>query len=225
MRRIVREVAWLGPEQLCPPTLQARLAQHALAIHLFHDEVDFWRHVSAQTWAVVRGVADLHDLRAGLQLPRQLWQAQRRPAPILIMRPRRLAWLDLAWRSGACDVVVLPTTEVQLVHRIVAAAEAWEPIGAALAAAHDFLQRRAQLSPRERMVLKGLAEGSWLKRLANQWGTSPNTVRNQRSMALAKLGQSQTDALRGLWDAEWLERIGRLRGWQRPAEARPPRGP
>ena len=48
-------------------------------------------------------------------------------------------------------------------------------------------ERLATLTDRERELLERLVAGKWVKIIASEFGTSPNTVKNQRTRILEKM--------------------------------------
>ena len=92
-----------------------------------------------------------------------------------------------AIKAGAVDFVEKPFDDEDLIQRIEAAisrevAVTWSDTKIAAITA-----RLAKLSERESQVLNLIVAGKWVKAIAAELGTSPNTVRNQRTSILRKM--------------------------------------
>ena len=62
--------------------------------------------------------------------------------------------------------------------------------------------------------MERLADGWWIKRIAQTLGTSPHTVRNQRAMLLQKLQlESEKEMMRLVIGNRWFEAMAVMRGW------------
>lgn len=102
-----------------------------------------------------------------------------------------------AMRAGAVDFLEKPFDKVSLLHAIEMAFERLENrVGAAARAAEAEVIVGA-LTPRERDVLEGLAQGLPNKTIAYDLGISSRTVEVHRANLMVKLGvRSLSDALR-----------------------------
>jgi FixJ family two-component response regulator len=99
--------------------------------------------------------------------------------------------------SGAVDFVEKPFDEADLLQRIEAALARHVRVSLSEAERASICERLATLSNRERQVLDGLVAGKWVKRIAAELGTSPNTVKNQRTRILEKMeAESVPDLVR-----------------------------
>ena len=143
----------------------------------------------------------LLDLRMpgmdGMQLQEQLAE-QEIYLPIIILTAHAdVPTTVRALRAGAVDLVEKPYDDEDLIARIESAiarsiAVEWTESERATIAA-----KLATLSVRERQVLEGIVAGKWVKMIAQELGTSHNTVRNQRARLLEKMGaESDADLVR-----------------------------
>jgi two-component system, LuxR family, response regulator FixJ len=107
-----------------------------------------------------------------------------------------------AMRAGAVDFVEKPYPKERILlavsEALDAAAEPAAERGAADSASAAAAQARlAALTPRERMVLRGLVCGSPNKVIAHELGISPRTVEAHRAAVMEKLGaRSLAEAVR-----------------------------
>lgn len=102
-----------------------------------------------------------------------------------------------AMKEGAVDFLEKPSDKDVLLRAIRNAFERLEHSGEAAAAAAEAQLRIAGLTPREREVLDGLAQGLPNKTIAYDLDISPRTVEVHRANLMTKLGvHSFPDALR-----------------------------
>jgi two-component system response regulator FixJ len=92
-----------------------------------------------------------------------------------------------ALRAGAVDLVEKPYDEDDLIQRIETAIARDVQVDWGEAERAAIGARLAKLTDREREVLDRLVAGKWVKLIAAELGTSPNTVRNQRARILEKM--------------------------------------
>ncbi|QDX27426.1 response regulator transcription factor [Sphingomonas suaedae] len=102
-----------------------------------------------------------------------------------------------AMKEGAVDFLEKPSDKADLLRAIEAAFVRIERSDQRDAAAHQAQVRIAALTPREREVLEGLAQGLPNKTIAYDLGISPRTVEVHRANVMSKLDvPSFPDALR-----------------------------
>lgn len=102
-----------------------------------------------------------------------------------------------AMKEGAVDFLEKPSAKDVLLRAIGNAFERLEQAGDVATAGADAAVRIAALTPREREVLDGLAQGLPNKTIAYDLGISPRTVEVHRANVMTKLGvHSFPDALR-----------------------------
>jgi FixJ family two-component response regulator len=143
----------------------------------------------------------------GLELQRRLAEKSIF-LPIIILT----AYADVplavkALQAGAADLVEKPYDEDDLLRRIESAIARdiklhWDQAEPAAIGA-----RLAKLTDRERQVMDRLVAGKWVKAIAAEFGTSPNTVRNQRARILEKMqADSVADLVRMVMIAQLANR-------------------
>lgn len=102
-----------------------------------------------------------------------------------------------AMKEGAVDFLEKPSEKTALLRAIESAFDRLDQAGAAQAAQAEAAVRIAALTPREREVLDGLAQGLPNKTIAYDLGISPRTVEVHRANVMTKLDvPSFPDALR-----------------------------
>jgi two-component system response regulator FixJ len=102
-----------------------------------------------------------------------------------------------AMKAGAVDFIEKPFEKEVLLSAIAAAFDRLDASGEVSARAEEAAVVLGALSPREREVLEGLAQGLPNKTIAYDLGISARTVEVHRANVMAKLGaRSLSDALR-----------------------------
>lgn len=102
-----------------------------------------------------------------------------------------------AMKAGAVDFIEKPFEKDVLLNAIAAAFDRLDASGEVSARAEEAAVVLGALSPREREVLEGLAQGLPNKTIAYDLGISARTVEVHRANVMAKLGaRSLSDALR-----------------------------
>lgn len=100
-----------------------------------------------------------------------------------------------AMKFGAVNFLEKPCSDSDLLAAVRDAIAQSDRCGNPAARPESVQDKLDQLSLREREVLKQLISGRNVKQIALQLGTSPNTVRNQRSRILEKMGVSSVTEL------------------------------
>jgi RNA polymerase sigma factor (sigma-70 family) len=133
----------------------------------------------------------------GLALQDRLVQ-QRVYLPIIVLTGHADVPMAVrALRAGAVDFVEKPFDEADLLRRIEEALIRSVQCTSSEAERAAIRERLAGLSQRERQVLDLLVAGKWVKAIAAELGTSPNTVKNQRASILEKMeAESVPDLVR-----------------------------
>ena len=102
-----------------------------------------------------------------------------------------------ALRAGAVDLVEKPYDDEDLIARIESAIARAIAVSWTESERATIATKLATLSIREHQVLEGIVAGKWVKMIAQELGTSHNTVRNQRARLLEKMGaESDADLVR-----------------------------
>lgn len=107
-----------------------------------------------------------------------------------------------AMKSGAVNLLEKPCSDQQLLDAVRDALTQSEQRREPSAGAQSVPAKISSLSKREREILKELVAGQNVKQIALQFGTSPNTVRNQRGSILEKMAaNSMADLVRMVLEA------------------------
>lgn len=102
-----------------------------------------------------------------------------------------------ALREGAVDFIEKPFDEEDLLTRIRRAISSSLRVEVSQAELATIQRRLSLLTAREKEILEKLVAGKWVKLIASELGTSPNTVRNQRTSILEKMeAESVSDLVR-----------------------------
>jgi two-component system response regulator FixJ len=102
-----------------------------------------------------------------------------------------------AMKEGAIDFLEKPSTKAMLLRAVESAFERMKRTDSVSLSEQQAQIRLAGLTPREREVLEGLAQGYPNKTIAYDLGISPRTVEVHRANAMTKLGvASFPEALR-----------------------------
>lgn len=189
-------------------------------IHIIDDEDSVRRSASfmlktsgfsVQSWA--SGVAFLKEVRHveagcilldvrmpemdGLEVQRTLHERGVTMPVIILTGHGDISVAVRAMKAGAVDFIEKPFEKEVLLGAIDAAFERMDASGEANTRAEEAAVVLAALSPREREVLEGLAQGQPNKTIAYDLGISARTVEVHRANVMTKLGaRSLSDALR-----------------------------
>ena len=108
-----------------------------------------------------------------------------------------------AMKSGAVNLLEKPCSDQQLLNAVRDALAQSEQRREPSAGGEPVSAKINRLSQREREILKELVAGHNVKQIALRFGTSPNTVRNQRGSIVEKMeANSMTDLVRMVLEAE-----------------------
>ncbi len=123
----------------------------------------------------------------GLELQRLLSEEGIRLPIIVLTAHGNIPLAVNTVRMGAFDFIEKPFDDEALIARIQEAIAQHVQIDIDPAERALIRERLATLTDREREVLEKLVAGKWVKMIASELGTSPNTVKNQRTRILAKM--------------------------------------
>ena len=108
-----------------------------------------------------------------------------------------------AMKSGAVNLLEKPCSDQQLLNAVRDALAQSVQHRDQSSGGETVSTRLAKLSQREREILKELVAGHNVKQIALRFGTSPNTVRNQRGSIVEKMeANSMTDLVRMVLEAD-----------------------
>lgn len=123
----------------------------------------------------------------GMELQRRLSEEGVRLPIIMLTAHGSIPLAVNTVRMGAFDFIEKPFDDELLISRIQEAIAQHLQLNIDPAERLLIRQRLATLSDREREVLEKLVAGKWVKMIASELGTSPNTVKNQRTRILEKM--------------------------------------
>lgn len=123
----------------------------------------------------------------GIELQRQLSEDGIRLPVIMLTAHGSVPIAVHAVRMGAFDFIEKPFDDETLIRRIQDAISQHLQLDIDPAERALIRERLATLSDREREILEKLVAGKWVKIIASELGTSPNTVKNQRTRILEKM--------------------------------------
>lgn len=133
----------------------------------------------------------------GIELVRKLRSEGAACPVILITGHGDVALAVEAMKAGAADFIEKPFDDAALLEAIRTALAARPATAADDSARKDAEARLAELSPRERDVLRGLVAGKINKVIAHELGISPRTVEVYRANLMAKTGaRSMSELMR-----------------------------
>src|SRR5579871_340526 len=134
---------------------------------------------------------------SGIDLVRELRRKGTQCPIILITGHGDVALAVEAMKAGAADFIEKPFDDAALLDAIRIALEARPATTAEGSARREAEARLAELSPRERDVLRGLVAGKINKVIAHELGISPRTVEVYRANLMAKTGaRSMSELMR-----------------------------
>jgi two-component system response regulator FixJ len=133
----------------------------------------------------------------GIDLVRELKSRGTACPVILITGHGDVALAVEAMKAGAADFIEKPFDDSVLLEAIRIALEAHSSVQGDNTVKKDAEARLAELSPRERDVLRGLVAGNINKVIAHELGISPRTVEVYRANLMAKTGaRSMSELMR-----------------------------
>jgi two-component system response regulator FixJ len=133
----------------------------------------------------------------GIELVRKL-RSQGATCPVILITGHGDVALAVeAMKAGAADFIEKPFDDAALLGAIRFALEAHSATRGDTSARKEAEARLAELSPRERDVLRGLVAGKINKVIAHDLGISPRTVEVYRANLMAKTGvRSMSELMR-----------------------------
>ncbi|TWB93151.1 LuxR family two component transcriptional regulator [Bradyrhizobium macuxiense] len=179
-----RTILVIDDDQAMRDSLAFLLDVNGFSVATYETAADFLHHFADYKVDCV-----ISDIRmpgmSGLELVREL-KADGTAYPVILMTGHGDVALAVeAMKAGAVDFIEKPFEDEALLRAIRGALQAQlEPADGA--ARRDAEGRLADLSPRERDVLRGLVAGKINKVIAHELGISPRTVEVYRANLMAK---------------------------------------
>ncbi len=166
--------------------IRCMLEATGFRVMTFHSGLDFLdRYDRSQRGCLLLDV-QMPEM-GGIELQRRLREEGVHLPIIMLTAHGNIPLAVNTVRMGAFDFLEKPFDDEALIARIQEAIAQHvqchvNPVERAL-----IRKRLATLSDREREVLEKLVAGKWVKMIASELGTSPNTVKNQRTRILEKM--------------------------------------
>ena len=106
-----------------------------------------------------------------------------------------------AMRSGAVNLLEKPCSDLQLLEAVREAMAQSDQQRQQATTCDNLQEKISHLTTREREILEELVAGKNVKQIGIKFGTSPNTVRNQRASIIEKMGaESLGDLVRMVFE-------------------------
>jgi two-component system, LuxR family, response regulator FixJ len=132
---------------------------------------------------------------SGLDLQREL-RAKDKDVPVILLTGHGdIAMAVTAMKEGAFDFIEKPYDADYLIARIEKALAAEQELRSREGQRLELLDRIADLSPRQKEVMKLVADGLSNKQIAQQLGISPRTVENYRAWVMERMAASNVAEL------------------------------
>lgn len=132
---------------------------------------------------------------SGLDLQREL-KAQGSDVPVILITGHGdIAMAVSAMKEGAFDFIEKPYDAEYLIASIGKALAAEQELRSKESQRLELLERIAELSPRQKEVMKLVAEGLSNKQIALRLGISPRTVENYRAWVMERMDASNVAEL------------------------------
>jgi two-component system response regulator FixJ len=166
------------------------------AARTYETADDFLKDDAAQTSSCI-----ISDIRMpgmnGIELVRKL-RSDGTPCPVILITGHGDVALAVeAMKAGAADFIEKPFDDTALLDAIRIALDARPATTGEATVRKEAEARLAELSPRERDVLRGLVAGKINKVIAHELGISPRTVEVYRANLMAKTGaRSMSELMR-----------------------------
>jgi two-component system, LuxR family, response regulator FixJ len=166
------------------------------AARTYETADDFLKDAAAQTSSCI-----ISDIRMpgmnGIELVRKL-RSDGTPCPVILITGHGDVALAVeAMKAGAADFIEKPFDDTALLDAIRIALDARPATTGEATVRKEAEARLAELSPRERDVLRGLVAGKINKVIAHELGISPRTVEVYRANLMAKTGaRSMSELMR-----------------------------
>jgi len=166
------------------------------AARTYETADDFLKDAAAQTSSCI-----ISDIRMpgmnGIELVRKL-RSDGTPCPVILITGHGDVALAVeAMKAGAADFLEKPFDDTALLDAIRIALDARPATTGEATVRKEAEARLAELSPRERDVLRGLVAGKINKVIAHELGISPRTVEVYRANLMAKTGaRSMSELMR-----------------------------
>jgi two-component system response regulator FixJ len=187
-------VALIEDDEAALDSLRLLLQGRGIAVAAFASAEAFLASLDSSGAACVVSDVRMPGM-SGLDLQREL-KAQGKDLPlILITGHGDVAMAVTAMKEGAFDFIEKPYDADYLIARIEKALAAEQELRSKESQRLELLERVAALSPRQKEVMKLVAEGLSNKQIALDLGISPRTVENYRAWVMQRMDASNVAEL------------------------------
>jgi len=187
-------VALIEDDEAVLDSLRLLLEGRGMAVQCFNSAEGFLKAGADSTSTCI--VSDVRmPAMTGLDLQRELKARSSSVPVILITGHGDIAMAVSAMREGAFDFIEKPYDAEQLIASIEKAMAADQKLRSSQGEKAQLVARMAELSPRQREVMKLVAEGLSNKQIAQRLGISSRTVENYRAWVMERMGAANVAEL------------------------------
>jgi two-component system response regulator FixJ len=181
-------VALIDDDAAVLDSLRLLLEGRGMTVHCFGTAEAFLTNMKDTPGCVVSDVR--MPGMSGLDLQREIKSRGAGIPVILLTGHGDIAMAVAAIKEGAFDFIEKPYKAENLIDSIERALAAEEMLRAKESRKAELIARIAALSPRQREVMRLVADGLSNKEIALRLGISPRTVENYRAWVMERLGAS-----------------------------------
>jgi two-component system response regulator FixJ len=179
-------IALIEDDEAILQSLGMLLERQGFSVRGYSSAERFLEELGAEMPACVVSDIRMPGL-SGLELQRELSRRDTTVPIILITGHGDIAMAVKAVKDGAFDFIEKPFDDARLVDSIRAAIEAGARQRLRQTEIADLTARASELSPRQREVMRLVAEGLSSKEIALKLDISPRTVENYRAWVMEKM--------------------------------------
>lgn len=192
----------LDDEPAVRDSLRDLLESEHYEVHTFGSPSDFLQTENRQQKACLILDLKMPEMN-GLDVLQAVMRQNPKLPTIVLTAYAEIPSVVTAMKAGAVNLLEKPCSDSQLLDAVRDAIAHSEQRCEQQASSEAVQTKLNRLSLREREILQQLVAGKNVKQIALQFGTSPNTVRNQRGSILEKMeADSMADLVRMVLEAE-----------------------
>lgn len=191
----------LDDEPAVRDSLQELLESEHYQVRTFGSPSLFLQHLEPNRRACLILDLKMPEIH-GLEVLREVMRRKQRLPTIVLTAHAEVPAVVSAMKTGAVNLLEKPCGDEQLLNAVRDALAQSEQRCELQANCEAVQSKIGRLSIREREILHQLVSGKNVKQIGLQFGTSPNTVRNQRGSILEKMeADSMADLVRMVLEA------------------------